>query len=105
MNKKDNGKKKAAWQAAKQKRQFNYTDNSAFSQRLKILCWFENNPSLVTEQARRELGIMHPAGRIEELRKRGYNILTHWDDYPTADGQPHRMAKYVLMNRKGGEDG
>mgnify|MGYP000167356351 CR=1 FL=1 len=104
MNKKDNSKKKAAQQAAKQKRHFNHTDNSVFSQRLKILGWFKNNPSLATEQARRELGIMHPAGRIGELRKRGYNILTHWADYPTADGSFHRMAKYVLMSRKGGED-
>ena len=104
MNKKDNSKKKAAQQAAKQKRQFNHTDNSVFSQRLKILGWFKASPSLTTEQARCELGIMHPAGRIGELRKRGYDILTYWADYPTADGSLHRMAKYVLMSRKGDED-
>ena len=104
MSGKDRAKRKSFHNLPKFRRFLNDTDKRIFSQRSKIIEWFKVNSSLTTEEARHELGIMHPAGRIEELRKRGYYILTYWDNYPTRDGQLHRMAKYVLMSRKGGED-
>lgn len=108
MKKKPNRKEKAAQgkrtKATRKSVRTNYNDNSAFSQRARILDWFKLYHSLTTEQARREMDIMSPAPRILELRKRGYDIMMYWADYPTADGQLHRMAKYVLMSRKGGED-
>jgi len=42
---------------------------------------------------------MHPAGRVQELRARGFDIQTHWDNFPTACGKKHRMARYVYMGR------
>lgn len=52
-----------------------------------------------TIELRRELDIMHPSGRVDELRQAGYNILTHWtnENQPTARGN-HRVARYVLLN-------
>ena len=45
----------------------------------------------------REAGIMHPAARVQELREKGYHILTHWTHGYTSDGEEHRIAKYVLL--------
>lgn len=105
MSKKDKTKRKTALnndkQAARQKRPSRHTGNSAFSQRMRIVDWFTNKPSLTTEQARRELDIMHPGGRIMELRNMGYNILTFWEDVPTASGKTRRIARYVMLSIKG----
>lgn len=102
MSKKDKAKRKAAHPAAKQKRQSHHTDNSVFAQRLRILDWFINKPTLTTLQARQELDVMHPAGRINELRQRGHKIITHWSNEPTASGEFRRIARYVLISHPGG---
>jgi hypothetical protein len=60
---------------------------SRLSQRQKILEWLRQNP-LTTIEARQLLGIMHPAGRVQELRELGYNIITY---------KEHRVARYVLL--------
>jgi hypothetical protein len=75
------------------------------SQRSEILYWLRNNPSLNTLQARKKLGIMHPSGRVLELRQQGHNIITHWSTAYDALKQPHRVAQYVLLSGKyrGGE--
>lgn len=57
--------------------------------------------SLTTQDLRQDLDIMHPAGRIKELRRRGFHIQTHWENYPTASGKLHRMGRYVYMGREG----
>ena len=88
--------------AAKQNRRLNYPANSVAAQRKRIAYWFAQFSSLTTEQARQHLDIMHPAGRIKELRARGFEILTVWDDWPTACGKFHRMARYVYIGRTGG---
>ena len=75
--------------------------NSAFAQRQRIAEWFKASNSLTTEDARRNLDIMHPAGRIRELRARGFEIMTVWENYPTVGGNLHRMARYVFMGMRG----
>ncbi len=57
--------------------------------------------SLTTQDLRQDLDIMHPAGRIKELRGRGFQIQTYWENYPTASGKMHRMGRYVYMGKKG----
>lgn len=70
------------------------------NQCLEILLSLKENRSLNTMQARKCLGIQHPSGRIMELRKQGYNIVTHWSiEYDTLH-QPHRIAEYVLLPGK-----
>lgn len=57
--------------------------------------------TLTTQDFRHDLDIMHPAGRIKELRRRGFHIHTYWENYPTASGKLHRMGRYVYMGREG----
>ena len=65
--------------------------NSNAAQRTRILEWLRHE-SLTTLQAREHLDIMHPAGRIKEWRKQGFNIMT----YRTYEAK-HRVARYVLL--------
>lgn len=46
-------------------------DNSAASQRQRILSWLRNVEPLTTLQARKQLDVLHPAARVMELRKAG----------------------------------
>lgn len=54
-----------------------------------------------TIEAREQLGISHPAGRIAELRQLGHLISTLSKTELDAQGRPHRCAVYVL-HREGG---
>ena len=72
--------------------------NDAETQANRSLEAFQALTSLTTQDIRQELDIMHPAGRVKELRARGYDIRTVWESYPTACGKLHRMARYVLMS-------
>lgn len=49
-----------------------------------------------TIDARDELNIMHPAGRIKELREEGHNISIKliWQD--DKAGRPHKIGLYHL---------
>lgn len=68
----------------------------AENQRQRILCRLFTGP-LTTTEARTELDIMHPGGRVLELRKRGHNIQTHWEIIDTGKAK-HKVASYVLFN-------
>lgn len=72
--------------------------NSSIAQRERILSALHET-SLTTFEARRQLDVPHPAARVMELRRAGYDIATFWtDDYSDA-GQKHRIARYVLLGR------
>jgi len=71
--------------------------NSAADQRQRLLQELRQRP-LSTIDARRELDIMHPAARIQELKERGENITTYWSKEPTECGKLHRVARYVLLS-------
>lgn len=75
----------------------NHKDNSAHSQRMRLLEAFESSDSVTTIEARRDLDILMPAARVFELRARGYDIATIWTDGLTECGRKHRVARYVLM--------
>ncbi|KIF82413.1 helix-turn-helix domain-containing protein [Noviherbaspirillum autotrophicum] len=59
--------------------------------------------SMTTQDMRLHLDVIHSAGRIKELRGRGFEIRVHWENFPTASGRMHRMARYVYAGKKGGE--
>lgn len=69
-------------------------DISREAQQARILCWLKENPRLTTFEARAR-GIVHPAGRIKELREKGVKILTSWVTEPDDQGTPHRIAQYI----------
>ncbi len=68
------------------------TSNTA--QRARILEWLRRE-SLTTLQAHEHLDIMHPAARVQELRKQ-HNIITHWTTDDSGKAK-HRVARYVLL--------
>ena len=55
---------------------------------------------VTTLEARRDHDVMHPAARIQELRERGFNIITHWESQETQPGRVHRVACYVLLTQR-----
>lgn len=78
----------------------NFNDNSAHNQRLKILDWLLEKGSITTTQAREHLDVMHPAGRINELRNVGYLINKVHVDWVGGLGVKHnRVARYILTQK------
>ncbi|KPJ67582.1 MAG: hypothetical protein AMJ43_04075 [Coxiella sp. DG_40] len=69
---------------------------SLTAQRSRILSWLSEGKTLTTFQARNKLEIMHPSGRVLELRQRGWNIKTDWTTELSPEGVAHRVAKYFL---------
>lgn len=88
-------KEKGHPQAA-QETHIDHNDNSAHTQRLRLLAAFQARHSLTTIEARRDLDILMPAARVFELRARGFDIATIWTDDVTECGRKHRVARYVL---------
>ena len=78
------------------------TSNDAAAQRLRALDLLRDGPKS-TLQLRRDGDILAPAARILELKRRGFEILTHWVQQATDCGKVHRVALYVLMRETGGE--
>jgi len=70
--------------------------NSLPAQRQRLLNYLHNHGSITTIEARREIDVIHPAGRIMDLRKGGWQIDTVWVEDITEQGKAHRVAKYVL---------
>jgi hypothetical protein len=72
-------------------------DNSTDSQQQRILHFLQKVGPMTTLQARASLNVLHPGGRVLELRKKGHRIITHWcTDY--IENFPHRVARYVLIS-------
>lgn len=65
------------------------------SRQQRIRSWLMTRP-ITTIQARKELDVMHPAARIQELREQGHNIITYWTISDTGKAG-HRVACYVLL--------
>jgi len=70
-------------------------------QRRRLLAALEAGP-VSTLEARERLNVMHPGGRVLELRALGYRIVTAWSFEPDAWGRPHRVGRYVLMQHARG---
>jgi Helix-turn-helix domain len=77
-----------------------FADNSAKAQRMRMADCLRIGP-VTTLAARSKLDILHPAGRVLEMRKAGWNIVTEWVLEPTDCGKLHRVAKYVLLAEGG----
>lgn len=74
-------------------------NSTAAAQRQRLLARLEQGP-VDTLTARRELNILHPAGRIDELRNRGHQIATHRISVTDEHGFSHiGIALYVLRPR------
>ena len=79
-----------------QPQQFEHTGNSGDAQCQRALEYLRVKP-MTTCFARRKLDIYDPPARILQLRKRGHQIETVWDEAVTEAGFKHRVGKYVLI--------
>lgn len=73
----------------------NGNDNSASAQRFRLLAALSKS-SVTTLEARRFLDVLHPAARVMELRRMGFEIVTVWTIDVTSEGREHRVARYLL---------
>lgn len=73
--------------------------NSSSSQRARILKHLETCFRISTMQARSQLGVLNPPARIIELRRKGYQIDTHWIIEKDCNGITHRVGLYVYKGR------
>jgi hypothetical protein len=93
--------KKGQHVASPKKSRFN--DTSAHAQRQRLLAYLIEFGSVTTVYARDVLGIMSPAPRVQELRQRGYNIITERIKANDHLGVSHYgVARYVLITQAGG---
>ncbi|MDF1817654.1 MAG: helix-turn-helix domain-containing protein [Immundisolibacteraceae bacterium] len=79
----------------------NANGNAAHQQRTRILAALTEAGAQgrTTIDMREQLDIMHPSGRIMELREMGYRIETVWTVTRNAQGCQHRCARYVLIRK------
>ena len=75
-------------------------NNAASAQRARLLDALRRE-SFTTLEARRLFDVMHPAARIMELRRQGFNIVTVWTTDTTPEGNAHRVARYLLRQEGG----
>lgn len=78
-------------------KQLNLNDTSTANQIAIVEAALRDGPKSTVE-LRYEYGIMHPAGRVQDLRAMGYQIDTVRIASYTPDGiRHHSIAKYVLQ--------
>lgn len=73
--------------------------HDAARQRAQVLALLGLTGNMTTAQFR-EAGIMHPAGRIMELRRLGHVIETVKMRLPAEDGRLHTQACYMYRGQK-----
>ena len=70
----------------------------AGKQRAQVLSLLKAYGVITTDQFRAH-GVMHPSGRIMELRREGHQIITERSRVTGLDGRLHTQARYVLLGR------
>lgn len=76
-----------------------YRGNRAIDQRSRLLRALSHFP-VTTLEARKYLDILHPPGRIKELRRRGWLIDTFRVEQLTDLDVRHHVGQYVLRGRE-----
>lgn len=74
-----------------------FKGNSRATQRDRLRAALHECGKLSTVEIRVHLDIIHPAGRIQELREEGLNIITLWTTVESETGEEHRIADYLLV--------
>lgn len=69
--------------------------NTLSSQRKRLLAYLQKCEKITTDEARTKLDIMHPAGRIRELKTLGYVITCKRLTFVNKNGISHKMGVYT----------
>ena len=77
--------------------------NSTDAQCQRLISELRAGP-ITTVRARHQLDVLHVAGRIQNLRARGHEIVTTMVKDFTAPGKPHRVAQYALIAEARGHE-
>ncbi|WP_417584626.1 helix-turn-helix domain-containing protein [Nitrincola sp.] len=72
-------------------------NQSLAAQRDRLLKHIAMTGHVSTIEARNNLNILHPAGRIQELRESGHVILLTWEWQNDHEGRPHKIGRYHYM--------
>ena len=99
-NKATSPEKKAALEAIRDE----FKGTASHSQAARLLEALSRY-SITTYEAMRHLDVYHCPARILQLRKRGHNIITHWQTVVTEAGVRHRVGLYVLDSGAGQHGG
>lgn len=91
----------AVIEAARERAAASGHPNTNAAQRARITAALRVGPVSSVEM-RERLDVLHPAGRVMELRRDGQPIELIWQDRPTACGRVHRVGVYFL--RRGRTD-
>lgn len=78
-----------------------FSGTASETQRNRLRAAFEIFPKISTQEARQYLDMLHPAGRVKELRQQGCNIRTLWTTVETDAGCKHRVADYLWVREVG----
>jgi len=78
---------------------FTPSDTSKANQRRALLTHLKQHGKVSTIESREQLGISHPAARVMELRRQGFQIETRRVLEADSGGRLHGIALYEL---KGG---
>lgn len=98
--KKATSKKEAALKALRDE----FSGNDTGTQRERLKEAFNRYVTLTTLEIRRWLDILHPAGRVRELRHDGLDIVMFRKAQETEAGVKHLVGHYVYR-RDGGKSG
>ena len=94
-NKATSPEKKAALEAIRDE----FKGTGSWSQAARLLEALSRYP-ITTFEAMRYLDVYYCPARIMELRRQGYNIITHWQTVITESGERHRVGLYLLAGRE-----
>ena len=73
------------------------SDNSTKAQRARLLAYLRLHGSITTAHAREHLNIYDPRVRKHELVRDGHCIEMTWVIAVTAQGYPHKVGLYTLI--------
>lgn len=90
-------KKISAQKDASIKKSLHNTDTAIQKARILIALKEAGSAGLSTIELREQYNIMHPAGRVQELREDGHRIDTMRTTDENSSGFKHSVARYVLI--------
>lgn len=68
------------------------------SQCERIVQYINQHGSITPIDAQNDLGCMRLASRITDLKQRGVNIISEWEEGKNRHGEKTRYKRYFILN-------